>query len=172
MSDLTKKDIKFTWSPDCQSAFEKLVASVTSDSVIAIPDFSLEFILKTDASKISIGCVLQQMHDNRAKVICFDSKKLSDRQVNWITYDRELFALYFFVKQYRHYLVHAHFTAITDHKPLLALNRAEPETENDPVGKRGRWKIYLASFVFTIIHTPGKQLNDADAMSRRLYSPT
>ena len=51
------------WTPECQTAFETLVKSVTSDSVIAVPDFSEEFILKTDASLIAIGCVLQQIQE-------------------------------------------------------------------------------------------------------------
>ena len=79
LTDLTKKESKFEWSPPCQSAFKCLVASVTSDSVIAVPDFDRQFILKTDACLISIGCVLQQEYDTKNKVICFDSKKKSYR---------------------------------------------------------------------------------------------
>ena len=94
LTDLSKKDAPFVWSPECQTAFETLVKSVTSDSVIAVPDFSEEFILKTDASLIAIGCVLQQIQEGLTKVISFDSKKLTDRQSSWVVFDREFFSLY------------------------------------------------------------------------------
>ena len=82
------------WTPECQTAFETLVKSVTSDSVIAVPDFSEEFILKTDASLIAIGCVLQQIQEGLTKVISFNSKKLTDRQSSWVVFDCEFFSLF------------------------------------------------------------------------------
>ena len=105
------------------------------------------------------------MYDDKHKVVSFDSKKLTDRQKNWIPFDREFFSLYNWIKTYRHYLIHRHFYAVTDHKPLLGFNKQDPS--KDIEGKRVRWSIYLASFEFTLLHQPGKKIGDADAMSRR-----
>lgn len=82
LSDLTKKEIKFLWDDQCQEAFTTLVDSLTSDLVVASPDFDKEFILRTDASLLAIGSVLLQLHDNKEKVISFDSKKLTEQR--WI----------------------------------------------------------------------------------------
>ena len=59
---LTKKDIKFMWTPQCQAVFEKLKELLTSAPVLAFPDFSVLIILETDASyKDLVWC----WHNNR-----------------------------------------------------------------------------------------------------------
>ena len=44
MYNLTKKDAKFTWSEQCDQAFKTLKDKLTSDTVLAYPDFSKKFI--------------------------------------------------------------------------------------------------------------------------------
>ena len=57
---LTRKDSPFSWSPECQRAFEELKGSLTTSPVLAYPDFKREFVLETDASLQGIGAVLGQ----------------------------------------------------------------------------------------------------------------
>ena len=59
---LTKKEVNFYWSCDCQQAFEKLKQLLTQAPVLAYPCFGedKEFILKTDASGDGLGAVLAQ----------------------------------------------------------------------------------------------------------------
>ena len=49
---LTKKGVRFAWSDLCNSAFQTLKGLLTSDQVLAFPNFGKTFILATDASKI------------------------------------------------------------------------------------------------------------------------
>ncbi len=64
LTALTKKDNNdgknFDWTPACQSAFEDLRSALTSDTTMAFPDFSLDFILQCDASLLAYGAVLSQ----------------------------------------------------------------------------------------------------------------
>lgn len=50
----------FKWKEKATSAFEELKVAMTRALILAMLDFSLPFILETDACDISIGVVLMQ----------------------------------------------------------------------------------------------------------------
>ena len=165
LTDLTKEDVDWDWTPACQEAFEFLRDTLISNKIMNYPDFSQPFIVKSDASHSAIGYVLNQTINGEEKVIAYGSKKLSNTQQNWSTYDREFFALLCAVRANAHYLRHAPFTAITDHRPLLAWKKMD--AKKDPTGRRTRWTIELNTYDFELIYKQGKAHADADAMSRR-----
>ena len=76
MSELTKKDVPFEWSFDCQIAMDKLKEILTSRPLLIFPDFTKEFILSTDASSFALGSVLSQLVDGVEKPIAYASRKL------------------------------------------------------------------------------------------------
>lgn len=49
---------KFSWTPEAQKAFEWLKVAMTKAPVLAIPKFSLPFILETKALGNAMGVVL------------------------------------------------------------------------------------------------------------------
>ena len=59
---LTKKDVPFNWTPQCDEAFSKLKNLLVTAPVLAYPHFGAnkEFILETDASGLGLGAVLSQ----------------------------------------------------------------------------------------------------------------
>jgi hypothetical protein len=50
LTELLKKNTIYTWSPDADTAFNLLKQTLVSAPVLAIPDFSLAFVVDTDAS--------------------------------------------------------------------------------------------------------------------------
>jgi hypothetical protein len=65
------------------------------------------------------------------------------------------------VKHFEQYLGLLPFKVITDHSALKFL-----QTADMPSGRRARWIMYLQQFKFEIVHRPGKDNKNADALSR------
>ena len=63
LTDLTHKDRHFTWSPEADTAFERLKAIFTSAPALAQFDFDRETRIETDSSGWCIGGTLQQLTD-------------------------------------------------------------------------------------------------------------
>ena len=62
---LTRKDVTFKWSENCEKAFQQLKTLLTTAPLLIFPSFDKEFILKTDASISGLGAVLAQQTDVR-----------------------------------------------------------------------------------------------------------
>ncbi|KAL0191938.1 hypothetical protein M9458_010234, partial [Cirrhinus mrigala] len=117
------------------------------------------------ASLHSVGSVLSQQVEGKKHVIAYASHVLSASERKWSTFDRELYAIVWSVRHFRHYLACHPFTIITDHKPLVGLKKLP--LDHDPTGRRARWAIELDLYDWHVIHRDGAKHLNADAMSRR-----
>lgn len=100
LTALLKKDA-FQWIEDASAAFQKLKLAMTQAPVLALPDFSQDFILETDALGIGMGAVLIQ----NGHPLAYFSKKFCPKLLNSSTYVRELCAITSAVKKWRTYLL-------------------------------------------------------------------
>lgn len=161
---LTHKGVPFIWSGEAEEAFSILKQALTSPPVMAFPDLSAPFLLYTDASLHAIGSVLSQGVNGQEHVIAYASHLLSASERKWSTFDRELWAIVWGVRHFRHYLAAHPFTIITDHKPLVGLKKLP--LDQDPTGRRARWSVELDLYDWHIVHRDGAKHLNADAMSR------
>ena len=118
LNNLTKKEVSFDWSEECQKAFEKLKQTLCEAPTLGYPKPQGRFILDTDASDVGIGATLSQIQEGKEKVIAYASKKLNKQQQRYSVTRRELLAVVTFVDQFRHYLLGREFTVRTDHSSL------------------------------------------------------
>ena len=100
LTQLTKKDVKFVWSDDCDVAFEELKRRLTSAPILTLPTDGEMFMVYTDASYVGLGCVLMQC----GKVVAYASRQLKVHEKNYPTHDLELAAIIFALKIWRCYL--------------------------------------------------------------------
>lgn len=76
---------------------------------------------------------------------------------------KELLAIVWALKSLRNYLYGVkNLTIYTDHKPLTSA--VSPKNTND---KLIRWKSFVDEHNATVVYTPGKQNQVADALSRQ-----
>jgi len=60
LTKLTRKEVKYQWTEECQLAFEEPKDQLTTTPVLAIPDKSGGMEIHSDASGSDLGCVLMQ----------------------------------------------------------------------------------------------------------------
>ena len=127
-----------------------------------MPDEEGTLLLEADASNCTTGAVLCQKQEGVERVIAYASRKLSKAELNFCVTRKKLVAVVYFIKYFKHYLLCRRFTVRTDHAALHWL-REIPE----PVGQQARLLGFLKKFEFDIIHRPGAQHSNADALFRR-----
>ena len=116
--NLLQNDTPFTWSDQCQTAFDTIKIMVASDLVLTHYDPKLPLSLATDASPYGIGAVLSHTTTEGEKPIAFASITLSKAEQNYSQLDKEALAIVWAVKKFFFYTCGRHFTLITDHQPL------------------------------------------------------
>ncbi|KAL0540053.1 hypothetical protein IC582_024281 [Cucumis melo] len=147
----------FKWDENATLAFESLKLAMTTIPVLVLPDWSLPFMIETDASGSGLGAVLSQ----NGHPIAFFSQKLSPRAQSKSIYERELMAVVLSVQKWRHYLLGRRFTIISDQKALKFLSE---QREVQPQFQK--WLTKLLGNDFEILYQPGLQNKAADALSR------
>ncbi len=89
-------------------------------AVLEHPVSVADLSLVTDASSTHIGTVIQQRRPGQGwRPLGFFSAQLDKAQVNYSTFDRELFAVVVVIKHFRYMLEGQSFTVFTDHRPLV-----------------------------------------------------
>ena len=164
LNRLTRKDISFVWSPECETAFISLKDRLCSPPILSYPDFERPFHLYTDASQTALGYILSQTIEDREHVISYGGRELNVAEKRYSTTEREALAVVDGIKRYRPYLFGAKFLVHTDHGSLSWLMNVK-----DPTGRLARWALQLQQYNFEIIHRPGSVNGNADALSRRTY---
>jgi len=159
---LTRKSVRYSWTETCEEAFNKLKQLLLDAPTLAYPVPDAQFILDTDASGTQIGAVLSQVIDGEERPICYASHTLESTRRTYCTTYRELYAVIFYLRKFKHYLYGQTITVRTDHNALKWLLNFR-----DSEGMLGRWLTTLAEVDMEIIHRPGRLHTNADIMSRK-----
>ena len=136
-----------------------------SEPVLAHPDYTQPFMVETDASDYALGAILCQQGDSKkSHPIAFYSHKLLPAERNYSVYDKELLAIVYAFREWRHHLLATKFPieVITDHSNLRYFSAKQILTP-----RHARWSATLLEYNFVISHRAGKANIVADALSRR-----
>ena len=84
-----------SWSDTDQDFFDKLKHSLVSCPTLSFPSpISTNNHIVSDSSSYAVGAALYQLVDSQPTPIAFFSRKLSDLQKTYSTYERELLGAY------------------------------------------------------------------------------
>lgn len=161
LTNLLKKG-RFLWDSNAEEAFHKLKTAMTTTPTLALPNFTLPFLIQTDASGDGIGAVLTQ----NQQPIAYMSRALGPSKRAWSTYAREMLAIVIAIQTWRPYLLGRHFIIQTDQqslKHLLEQRELTPEQQ--------KWVAKLVGYDYEILYKPGRTNSVADALSRVPGSP-
>jgi hypothetical protein len=166
LNRLTRKDEEFVWGEEQEAAFQSLKRVVSSDPVIAEPDFyDLEkrpLIIVSDASGVAIGGVLEQeKEDGKRHPIRFESRTFNKKERDYSMVKKECLAVVYNLKVFRPYIFGAKFILEIDAKVVVhwinSINVPDPTV--------ARWIAFIRSHDMEVRHVPSEK-NHADALSR------
>ncbi|KAL4017223.1 hypothetical protein IC575_024901 [Cucumis melo] len=163
LSQLSRKETPFFWSPACESSFQELKQKLVSAPVVLVLDGSGSFLIYSDALKKRLGCVLMQ----QSKVVTYASRQLKSHEQNYPTHDLELAAVVFALKIWRHYLYGEKIQVFTDHKSLKYFF-----TQKELNMRQRRWLELVKDYDCEILYHSGKTNVVADALSRKVAHST
>jgi hypothetical protein len=166
LTDLTKKTPKFRWTPQAQSAFERIKDAMVRAPILVILDTSpnARYTLYTDASRFAIGAVLLQDQGIGLQDVTYHARKMNKHEVYYHVHEQELLAVRDTLLKFRCFLDGAAgLTIITDHDTLRHFFR-----QRDLSTRQVRWLQVLAAYQrhMDIVYKKGA-VNHADALSRR-----
>jgi hypothetical protein len=127
--------------------------------VLNIADPDNNYLMCIDAYKEGLRGVL--MKDER--VVCYESRKLNENEINYVNHDLELDAIVHALKMWRHYLLGRRFILMTDHCGLRHLFD-QPKLN----ARKSRWMALLSEFDFEIKYIKGKENRVVDDLSRSM----
>ncbi|GFT13630.1 retrovirus-related Pol polyprotein from transposon 297 [Trichonephila clavipes] len=153
---------EITWTTECENAFRELKGKLIDKPVLYAPNFEREFIVQTDASNAGMGAVLSQLtKQGEEHPILYLSKKFSEVEKRYCMTKKECASIVFAIKRLHYYLDGNSFLVMTDHNPLVWLNR---NVSSNP--RLMRWALALQPYNFRIVHRSGKSHKNADSLSR------
>ena len=157
LTRLLRKE-QFEWSPEAQLAFDDLKTAMTTTPVLSLPDFTIPFVVETDASGTGMGVILMQ----RSHPIAYFSKQFYPKLLRSSTYICELHAITSAVKRWWQYLLGHTFVILTNHKSLRELMVQPVQTPEQHV-----YLAKLLGYNYSIQYKVEHSNMVADALSRQ-----
>jgi len=159
---LIRKNVKFKFGEEELQCFENLRQKLIDAPVLAIFDPKDYTELHCDASALGYGAILlQRKTDGRMHPIFYFSKRTTEAEAKYHSFELETLAIIYALRRFRIYLHGKHFKIITDCNSLaLTLNKKEINP------RIARWALELENFDFELEYRPGTKMQHVDALSR------
>jgi hypothetical protein len=150
------------WTGFAQEAFQNAKRLLAAAVPLQHPASNAELSLATDASNTHIEGVMQQKSGDHWQPLGFFSRKLTDTESRYSTFDRELLAAHAAIKHFRHFCEGRAFQLWTDHKPFVtAISRVLA-----PISPtQQRHLAFISEFNVQLLNLPGLKNVVADFLS-------
>ena len=159
---LLRNNTPFKWTEECEISFKNIKEYLCKSPILAIFDPDRSTFIYTDASGLGLGAILKQTQDDgELHPVAYFSKKLTPTQRKKKAIYLECLAIKEAIQYWQHWLLGHKFVVVSDHKPLENL-KVKSRTDEE----LGDMVYYLSQYEFNITYSPGKNNQEADALSR------
>jgi hypothetical protein len=164
LTQMTRKDVPWNFTKECQTSFEALKKAFTSAPLLMhwMPDVPI--VVETNASDYAITGILSIVClDSELHLVVFYSRTLSAPELNYNTHDKELLAIYEAVQTWQHYFEGSSeaIDIIMDHKNLEYFATTKLLSR-----RQARWSEFLHQFNLLIHFWPRKLGAKLDSLTR------
>ena len=151
-------------------AFNTIIAELSKQPQLHLPDASKPFVIFTDASDVAKGPMLEQ----DGHPIAFDSSSLNKHEKNYDLRQKELLAIVRACRRWRHYLACVPVTVYTDHRTLTTF--LDNHDLTDTTGRLCRWQEFCPMLTSpsstNLTRTTRQRMRSADShRSRSQWQP-
>ncbi|GFY77952.1 hypothetical protein TNIN_250031 [Trichonephila inaurata madagascariensis] len=162
LSDLLRKDTPFNFDVKQKASFDEL-KRLCQKPVLGIYRQNCETEIHTDASIDGLAAVLLQRSsdDNSLHPIYYMSRKTSETERKYSSYELEVLAIIEALKKFKVYILGMPFKIITDCNAFT-----KSMSKKDLNTRIARWALNLQDYDYTILHRSGSQMAHVDALSR------
>ncbi|UYV65997.1 K02A2.6-like [Cordylochernes scorpioides] len=166
LNQLLVKGQDFVWDCNQERAFRKLKELFTTQPILAAYDVRKPTMVSSDASSYGLGAVLKQEGNNGIwRPVAYSSRTMTPTEKRYAQIEKEALAITWACERFQDFLLGKRFRIETDHKPLIPLFSTKELSSQTP--RLQRFRMRMMRFGFEIVHIPGKELLDADALSRQ-----
>ena len=161
--NLTRKNTKFLWTEECQTAFDRIKSLLSCPPVLRMPDMVGMFRLMSDTSILAAGAALYQYQGSAFYIVGYNSKKLPKAVQNYSVTELELFGLVLNIYAFRQLLTNVYFEFFCDHSAIVQILNGKQKL---PTRRIQRLIEHLLPFNFSVQYLPGEKMHIADILSR------
>ncbi|UYV76882.1 K02A2.6-like, partial [Cordylochernes scorpioides] len=166
LNQLLVKGQDFVWDCSQERAFRKLKELLMTQPILAAYDVRKPTMVSSDASSYGLGAVLKQEGKNGIwRPVAYSSRTMTLTEKRYAQIEKEALAITWACERFQDFLLGKRFRIETDHKPLIPLFSTKELSSLTP--RLQRFRMRMMRFGFEIVHIPGKELLDADALSRQ-----
>ena len=146
------------WTTETQKAFATIKSQLSASTLLSYPIPDAVTAIFVDASETGCGVVLQQKHGDAWKPLAFFSQTFSQTQRSYLTFDRELLAIYFAIRHFRYFVDGRQFIVYTDHALFTRSRHSSP--------RQLRHLNFISQFTSDVRYIKGEDNLVSDCLSR------